>query len=106
MVDGIQQLLATLPDEKKEARIAVRVAQQVKEVIDTAAEMVGTTTNQFMAQAAYRAARDLIVQERVVQLCAKETRQFLDLLDNPPPPSDRLKQADSAYKNAFHRAED
>lgn len=101
MPDTIQRLLATLPEEKKEARIAARVPLQVKEVIDTAAEMVGATSNQFMAQAAYQAAQELIERERIVQLCAEDTEQFLQLLDNPPAPTKGLKQAVQQFNESI-----
>ncbi|MDH3353870.1 MAG: DUF1778 domain-containing protein [Chromatiales bacterium] len=104
MPSTVQRLLATLPEEKKEARIAVRVPLQVKEVIDTAAEMVGATSNQFMAQAAYQAAQELIERERIVQLCTEDTEQFLALLDNPPAPTKTLKQAVKHFKESLSNA--
>ncbi len=106
MPNTVQRLLATLPEEKKEARIAARVPLQVKEVIDTAAEMVGATSNQFMAQAAYQAAQELIERERIVLLCAEDTEQFLQLLDNPPAPAEGLKQAVKQFRDSLPDAQD
>jgi len=100
------QLLASLPQDRKDARISARVAPQVKEMIDTAAHLVGATANQFIAQAAYQAAQRLIEQETIVRLGIRDTALFLDLLDNPPEPSEKLKSAISAYKQSSLHAED
>ena len=86
-------LLVSRPANQKKARISARVAPQVKEMIDMAAHLVGTTSNQFMAQAAYQAAQKLIEQETLVRLGLRDTALFLDLLDNPPEPNDSLKSA-------------
>ncbi|MBL3601339.1 MAG: DUF1778 domain-containing protein [gamma proteobacterium endosymbiont of Lamellibrachia anaximandri] len=99
-------LLAPLPEDRKDARISARVAPQVKEMIDVAAHLVGATANQFMAQAAYQAAQKLIEKETLVRLSARDTALFLDLLDSPPKPSDKLKSAVAAYKQSSLHAED
>ena len=99
----VEQRLAPLPETKKESRISARVSAQVKETIDIAANLVGATANQFMAQAAYQAAQQLIEQERIVRLSARDTTRVLNLLDNPPEPSDALSAAALAYeKSCLH----
>ena len=94
-----------LPNDKKDARISARVPYKVKETIDIAAQLSGATTNQFMAQAAYQAAHRLIEQERITQLTAEDTLRLLNILDNPPQPTIKLKKAVSAYKNAIVHAD-
>jgi len=88
-----EELLFQLPEEKKTSRISARVPLLVKEAIDMAAELTGATANQFMAQASYQAAKKLLEQERIVRLNLLDTTRFLDLLDNPPAPSKKLKEA-------------
>ena len=94
-----------LPNDKKDTRISARVPHKVKETIDLAAQLVGATTNQFMAQAAYQAAHQLIEQERVIQLTAEDTLRLLNILDNPPQPAIKLKEGVSTYKNAIVHAD-
>ncbi len=98
MTTPAEKLPFPLSEEKKTSRIAARVPLLVKETIDMAAELSGETTNQFMAQAAYQAAKTLLEQERMVRLSAIETTQLLDLLDNSPAPSKKIKQALAAYQ--------
>jgi len=99
-------LLVSRPADQKKARISARVAPQVKEMIDMAAHLVGATSNQFMAQAAYQAAQKLIEQETLVRLGLRDTALLLDLLDSPPEPSDSLKSAVATYKQSSLHAED
>ncbi len=97
--------LDDLPDDKSEARLSARVPARVKEVIKLAAELSGATETQFMAQAAYHAAQQVIEQERIVRLSKADTATFLDMLDNPPAPNRKLKSAIAAYKESDLNAE-
>ena len=92
--------LEELPNDKSEARLSARVPARVKETIKLAAELSGATETQFMAQAAYHAAQQVIEQERVVRLSNADTVAFLDMLDNPPSPNNKLTSAVAAYKDS------
>ncbi|MEJ1342234.1 MAG: DUF1778 domain-containing protein [Candidatus Sedimenticola sp. (ex Thyasira tokunagai)] len=93
-------LLEELPDEKSEARLSARVPARVKEMIKMAAELSGATETQFMAQAAYHAAQQVIEQERIVRLSNTDTVAFLDMLDAPPAPNYTLRAAAATYKKS------
>jgi len=97
--------LGDLPDDKSEARLSARVPVRVKEMIKLAAELSGATETQFMAQAAYHAAQQVIEQERIVRLSKTDTKTFLNMLDNPPTPTHKLKSAVVAYKKSGLNAE-
>jgi len=79
-------------------RISTRVPAQVQETLETAAGMVGATLNQFIVQTALREAERIIEQERVIRLTARDAQKFLDALDNPPPPNDKLLAALQDYE--------
>lgn len=98
--------LDELPNEKSEARLSARVPARVKETIKMAAELSGATETQFMAQAAYHAAQQIIEQERIVRLSRQDTVAFLDMLDSPPEPNDALKAAAENYRKAGLNLED
>jgi len=99
-------VLGKLRNEKSEARLTARVPLRVKETIRMAAELTGATETQFMAQAAYNAAQQIIEQERIVRLSDADTTSFLDMLDTPPVPNRKLKSAVRAYKKANLNAKD
>ena len=101
-----REFLDELPDEKKEARLSARVPACVKETIKLAAELSGATETQFMARSAYHAAQQVIEQERIIRLSKADTAVFLDMLDNPPVPNNKLKSAVGAYRKSGLNAED
>ena len=79
-------------------RITARVSQNVVDVLELAAGMVGSTLNQFVTQAALEKAERIVENERILQMSEKTAAWFFDLLDNPPPPSQNLVDALSHYQ--------
>lgn len=78
---------------KTEERIPARMPQPVYEKIVEAAQSVGATLNQFLVQAALEKANEVLEQERIISLSAKAAKTVFDLMENPPAPKERLKQA-------------
>lgn len=70
--------------------ITANVPLQIQETLETAAGMIGTTVSQFIIQIALREAERIIESERVIRLSAEDSKAFLDALDNPPVPNDKL----------------
>jgi uncharacterized protein (DUF1778 family) len=81
-------------------RITARVPPSVQETLELAAELVGATVNQFVVQVALREAEHVIEQERVIRLSKQDAETFLQALDNPPPPNDKLEAALRNYDEA------
>jgi len=78
-------------------RIAARVPLKVQERVQQAADMVGSTFNQFVIQAVLEAAEKVIQRERLIRLSGDEAKWFFELLDNPPPPGAALNDAFGRY---------
>lgn len=78
-------------------RITARVPQHVVDVLELAAGMVGSTLNQFVAQAALEKATNIVESERTLNLSQDTAEWFFGLLDNPPDPSQNLVDALSRY---------
>lgn len=74
-------------------RITARVPQHVESLLQTAAEIAGSTLNQFVVQAALVAAEKVIEHERIIRLSGENAKWFCDLIDNPPPPKPALVDA-------------
>lgn len=83
-------------------RITTQVSLQMRETLTLAAEMTGTTINQFIIQTAMREAERVIEQERVIRLSARDTASFLDALDNPQPPNAILQSALNDHASQYH----
>jgi uncharacterized protein (DUF1778 family) len=79
-------------------RITTRVSDSVRVTLEQAAELLGSTVNQFVVQTAYQEAQRVIERESVIRLAQQDARKVLALLDRPPKPNKRLKDAVKAFK--------
>ena len=86
--------------EEPRKRITARVSDQVRGTLEQAAELLGATVNQFVVQSAYLEAQRVIERESVIRLSQKDARKVLSLLDSPPKPNSRLKEAVKAFKGS------
>ncbi len=84
----------------KPVRIEARVSHEVHETLCRAAELTGTTVNQFLVQAALKEARSVIGREDVIRLSARDWNWLLDLMESPPKPNAKLKAALKRYRKA------
>lgn len=78
---------------KAEERLTARVPPSVRELIAQAAQAVGATMNQFLVQSAVEKATEVLERERVISLSSRDAQMVFDLMENPPEPSARLKEA-------------
>lgn len=74
-------------------RISARVSLSAQELVQQAADMVGSTLNQFVVQAVLEAAEKVVERERIIRLSGENAQWFCNLIDNPPPPSPALVEA-------------
>ena len=84
--------------EEPRKRITARVSDKVRVTLEQAAELLGATVNQFVVQTAYEEAQRVIERESVIRLSQQDARKVLSLLDNPPHPNTRLKDAVKQFK--------
>lgn len=93
----------TLEEPRK--RITARVSDTVRVTLEQAAELLGSTVNQFVVQTAYVEAQRVIERESVIRLSQKDAQKILSLLHEPPKPNKRLRDAVKVFKENV-RAED
>jgi uncharacterized protein (DUF1778 family) len=86
--------------EEPRKRITARVSDKVRMTLEQAAELSGSTVNQFVMQTAYQEAQRLIERESVIRLSQKDARKVLFLLDNPPKPNKRMRDAVKTFKGS------
>lgn len=84
--------------EEPRKRITARVSDSVRVTLEQAAELLGSTVNQFVVQTAYQEAQRVVERESVIRLSQKDARMVLSLLDHPPKANKRLKDAVKAFK--------
>lgn len=78
---------------KTEARVPARMPQEVYERIVAASHTVGATLNQFLVEAALERASEVLERERTIALSLESAEHLFRLLENPPDPNERLKEA-------------
>jgi uncharacterized protein (DUF1778 family) len=86
--------------EEPRKRITARVSDTVRVTLEQAAELLGSTVNQFVVQTAYQEAERVVERESVIRLSQRDARTVFSLLDHPPKPNKRLKDAVKKFKGA------
>jgi uncharacterized protein (DUF1778 family) len=84
--------------EEPRTRITARVSDNVRVTLEQAAELLGSTVNQFVVQTAYQEAQRVIEKESIIRLSQRDARKILTVLDNPPKPNKRLRDAVKDFK--------
>lgn len=79
------------PAHRRTAAINIRVPKRTRRLIDRAAAIAGKTRSEFMLESATQQATDVLLDQRLVALDPEAHDAFLQVLDNPPAPTDRLK---------------
>lgn len=87
--------------ESLRTRITARVPESTRAILEQAAEILGSTVNQFMVQTAYQEAQRVIERESIIRLSQEDTRKVLALIDHPPRPNRRLKSAAKAFRGTM-----
>jgi len=90
-----------MPRALSEERIPARMPTAVYERLVEAAQLVGSTLNQFLVQASLEKADTIIERERVITLSKTAAQTVFDLMENPPEPNERLKKAAVKYRETI-----
>ena len=77
---------------RRDATINLRLSSKVRDLIDTAAAVSGTTRTEFVLESARRRAVDVMLDQRLFALEPDAWRAFNRALDKPPLPNERLKE--------------
>lgn len=89
--------MLTLRKEPRK-RTTARIPDNMRSTLEEAAALSGATVNQFIVQAAYKEAQRVVEREIVIRLSRQDSRKILALLDDPPKPNRRLKEAVASFK--------
>lgn len=75
----------------RDEAVNIRASRRQRDLIDRAARALGKSRSEFMLETACREAEDVLLDRRYFQLDPAAFDRFTELLDNPPPPSDGLR---------------
>ena len=95
---------ATVPvNEPKSARIGACTQPSVKKTINRAATLTGVDVSSFVMNAAYNAAQSTIEALGITVIESEADREaFFNALDNPPKPTEFLREAFIHHKTLIY----
>lgn len=73
-------------------RINLRASAEAKQIIEQAAQLIGTNLSAFMLNQSYEAALRIIQQHRVIMLSNADRDTIMSALDNPQEPTHELRE--------------
>jgi uncharacterized protein (DUF1778 family) len=82
----------------KPARFGARLTDEQKALFERAAALTGRSLTDFVIGAAQDAANRTIQDFEILRLSEQNSRALMEALLNPPPPSERLREAVRRYK--------
>ncbi len=75
------------------SRMSLRISAADKALLMRAAAVQNTDLTDFVIRTGVQAAREVIAQAEQVQLSERDSLRMLELLENPPPPNEKLRAA-------------
>ncbi|MEI8386011.1 MAG: DUF1778 domain-containing protein [Verrucomicrobiota bacterium] len=79
-------------------RLVARIPSSLRKTIQAAADLDGSSLNQFVVRAAHRQAQEILERESVIRLNRAQTKRVFELLDTPPKPNSALLSAKAAHR--------
>ncbi|MCH8504132.1 MAG: DUF1778 domain-containing protein [Ectothiorhodospiraceae bacterium] len=93
--------MSTLTDSTKEPaseRMSFRASLRIKQTIERAAALCGQDMSAFALSAAYEQALATIQAHDVTRLTPEDHQAFFDAMENPPPQTDKLRDAFARHR--------
>lgn len=82
----------------KRGRLAARISEEQKVLLQRAADLQGRSLSDFVIESAQRAAEAVIRELEIITLSVEDSRAFAEAMLNPPAPNDRLREAFARYQ--------
>lgn len=79
-------------ETRRDSVINLRVPSATRDLIDTAAAALGKTRTEFVLESARQSAADVLLDRRLLSLEASAYDVFMQVLDNPPAPAEKLRR--------------
>lgn len=81
-------------------RLETRITAEQKDLIERAAALQGRTVTDFVLASVQDAARRAIEEHGRIALSLEDSKAFVQLLLDPPPVNDRLRETVRRYRQA------
>lgn len=85
-------MISANTDQPKRETLNIRIKPEERGLIDRAAKARGKNRTEFVLEAARIAAEEAILDQAVISVTPEAYQAFLDQLDLPPTPNERLRK--------------
>jgi uncharacterized protein (DUF1778 family) len=85
-------MISANTDQPKRETLNIRIKPEERSLIDRAAKARGKNRTEFVLEAARIAAEEAILDQAVISVTPEAYQAFLDQLDLPPTPNERLRK--------------
>lgn len=92
-------MVANLSGADKRERLEARVPRNMKILIQRAAEIEGRTVSDFLVASAVANAKNVIRENTILELSARDQELFAEALINPAAPEEKLLKAVRRYSD-------
>lgn len=82
--------------QRRGVTINLRASAHLRDLIDRAAAVLGQNRSEFMLDSARLRAEDVLLDQKLFSLDEEQYQNFLNLLDEPPKPTEELRKLLSA----------
>lgn len=82
--------------QRRGVTINLRASAHLRDRIDRAAALLGQNRSEFMLESARLRAEEVLLDQKLFSLDEKQYQDFLNLLDEPPKPTEELRRLLSA----------
>jgi uncharacterized protein (DUF1778 family) len=86
------EMAVTQERARHDATVTMRMPQQTKELIEKAAHLLHKTLSAFVLESASKHAVDVLLDQTVFNLSARDAEAFARVLDHPPVPTEKLRE--------------
>ena len=95
--------MRTATRTRKRDRLEARITPEQKALFQRAADLTGRSLTDFVISSVQAAAEAAVRTHQVLELTARETEAFLEAIQHPPAPNERLRAAARQYRAASGR---
>ncbi|SOB76033.1 Uncharacterized conserved protein, DUF1778 family [Marinobacter sp. LV10R510-11A] len=85
-------MISANTDQPKRETLNIRIKPEERSLIDRAAKARGKNRTEFVLEAARIAAEEAILDQAILSVTPEAYQAFLDQLDLPPKPNERLRK--------------
>ena len=82
----------------KNDRVYLRTTREQKDLLRRAADLRHQQTTEFVLKASLDAAEEVIAQEERIIMSERDFAHFVELIENPKPPTQQLQEAMAEYR--------